>query len=777
MSETVVKLPEPQERQKLVLICPCDEILFGGAAGAGKSYALLLDNLHHAISAETQGKTSSGVLFRRTFRELDELVREGREMYGDLGWKFLKDKMTWESPHGSILKLSFLASMEDAYGHRGFEYDWCVGKGTPIVMADGTSKPIESIQVGDLVETLWGPSRVTRCPPSRIKKAWRVSVNGKRHVIGEDHQLLTAWGWLSPLALQSKLSHASGSKSGSSAEKMKAFGQPLSSQWPDHLLRASLLPQSHREMKHQASGVCLEDVPNTCEVSCDESQAVERLQELSVPLVLHGPSARQSGKRPSVWPRPHDACHAGVLSEAQGSQFGYPTESRSHDAQLHRVPTSDLGRTPSLADAGSNTGSHCEQDGLEKTQSHAGFGQRIAVPHPYTNKPLGTYEDVLLCQAELAPAGEVEVFDLRVGGASHYLLEGGIVSKNCGFDELTLWSTADEYNYLGSRLRSNQGVKTRRLSTSNPDGPGHGWVKRHFQIDRYPQGMTPLIEKIKLADGRVIEKSRIFIPGRLKDNIYLAADGRYEAELRTRPPHIQKMLLDGRWDVIEGAFFHEWNPDFHVIDPFVIPEDWTRWMAMDWGSVHPYCVLWFAMSPSGEIYIYRELYGDGSNIFPGKSNVGTRETARQVAEKILRLEEMSGEVIRERYADSQIWQNMGHQSTIGDDFIQSGVVFQSASKLNKAHSVNLLRQAMQVTNGMCQLKIFRSCIHLIQQIPAAQVNESDANVYDPRGETHALDAVLYGLRKNTNPELLNERDVVAKINSRRAVAYGARGVQ
>lgn len=471
MSETVVKLPEPQERQKLVLICPCDEILFGGAAGAGKSWTLLRDFLDHAISSETENKTSSGVIFRRTFRELEELVREGREMYGDLGWKFSKDRMTWESPHGSLLKLSFLASMEDAYGHRGFEYDF--------------------------------------------------------------------QGW----------------------------------------------------------------------------------------------------------------------------------------------------------------------------------------------------------------------------------------------DELTLWPTADEWNYLGSRLRSSQGVKTRRLATSNPDGPGHGWVKRHFQIDRYPQGMTPLIEKIKLADGRVIEKSRIFIPGRLKDNIYLAADGRYEAELRTRPPHIQKMLLDGRWDVIEGAFFHEWNPDFHVIDPFVIPEDWTRWMAMDWGSVHPYCVLWFAMSPSGEIYIYRELYGDGSNIFPGKSNVGTRETARQVAEKILRLEEMSGEVIRERYADSQIWQNMGHQSTIGDDFIQSGVVFQSAAKLNKAHSVNLLRQAMQVTNGMCQLKIFRSCIHLIQQIPAAQVNESDANVYDPKGETHALDAVLYGLRKNTNPELLNERDVVAKINSRRAVAYGARGVQ
>ena len=462
---------EPQARQRLVLSCPCDEILYGGAAGAGKSWTLLADFCHHAIAAEAEGKSSKGVLFRQTFRELDELIREGRDMYTPLGWKFWRDRMEWESPHGSFLKLAFLASMEDAHSHHGFEYDWE------------------------------------------------------------------------------------------------------------------------------------------------------------------------------------------------------------------------------------------------------------------------------------------------------------------GFDELTLWGTPDEYNYLGTRLRSKQGVKLRVVTTSNPDGPGHTWVKHHFQIDRYPQGMTPLVEEITLTDGRVIEKSRIFIPGKLKDNIYLAADGRYEAQLRTRPPHIQKMLLDGRWDVVEGAFFREWDPDFHIVAPFILPLEWTRWMSMDWGSVHPYAILWFAMSPSGEIYIYRELYGDGSALFPGRSNVGTRETAKQVANRITQLEDMSNESILERYVDSQVWQQMGHQVTIGDEFRTNGVVLQSAAKLNKAHSINLLRQSLQITNGMCQLKIFRSCVHVLRQIPAATICQSDANVYDPKGETHALDALLYGLRKNNAAESLKRSDLAARLNTRRASAYGKYGVQ
>jgi phage terminase large subunit len=74
-----------------------------------------------------------------------------------------------------------------------------------------------------------------------------------------------------------------------------------------------------------------------------------------------------------------------------------------------------------------------------------------------------------------------------------------------------------------------------------------------------------------------------------------------------------------------------WNDAIHVCEPFGIPKEWIKFRSMDWGSYHPYAVGWFAVDYDGRLYMYRELYGWG-----GKANVGTKETARQVAKKLLR---------------------------------------------------------------------------------------------------------------------------------------------
>jgi hypothetical protein len=357
-----------------------------------------------------------------------------------------------------------------------------------------------------------------------------------------------------------------------------------------------------------------------------------------------------------------------------------------------------------------------------------------------------------------------------------------------GFDEITLMGSPDNYEFMGSRLRSSKGLPLRQVCTTNPGGPGHIWVMRHWQIDKYPHGMQPIHlyfrkgvgsvdpedgwDSLKTLPEGIVRKTRIFIPGRLKDNKYLYDDGKYEAQLRTRPKHIQQMLLDGRWDVVEGAFFSEWDPEVHVIRPFSIPKEWRRWMAGDWGTTSPYAFLWFAESPNGDIHIYREIYGQGAG-----HNEGSRETAQEVAKKIRNIEDMAEEYLRERYIDTAVFSNWGDQYTVGDQFSRSGVTFSPVKKWKKEHSVNLLRQALKVVNGMARLKIHSSCVNLIRTLPGAQVDKNKPELYDQRGEVHAVDALLYGLRRDVlDPfEEDNRLGRAAILNRRRAESYGAFG--
>lgn len=57
--------------QALLLSCPADDILFGGARGGGKTDALLGDA---GVYSQAYAPYFRGLLIRRTYDELDEVV-------------------------------------------------------------------------------------------------------------------------------------------------------------------------------------------------------------------------------------------------------------------------------------------------------------------------------------------------------------------------------------------------------------------------------------------------------------------------------------------------------------------------------------------------------------------------------------------------------------------------------------------------------------------------------------------------------------------------------
>ena len=97
------------------------EVLYGGSAGGGKSFAMLADPLRY------MGHSSfSGLLLRHTTEELRELIFKSQELYPQVwkGIKWYERKMQWVAPSGARLWMSYLDRDEDVMRYQGLAFSW-----------------------------------------------------------------------------------------------------------------------------------------------------------------------------------------------------------------------------------------------------------------------------------------------------------------------------------------------------------------------------------------------------------------------------------------------------------------------------------------------------------------------------------------------------------------------------------------------------------------------------------------------------------------------------
>ncbi len=101
----------------------CDELLFGGSRGGGKSEFMLMDFMQDV--KEWKGKWH-GILFRRSYPQLDDIVQRAQEVYrivfGQDGWR--QGDYTYRFPGGSTLKFRHLDNDADAANYLGHSYGW-----------------------------------------------------------------------------------------------------------------------------------------------------------------------------------------------------------------------------------------------------------------------------------------------------------------------------------------------------------------------------------------------------------------------------------------------------------------------------------------------------------------------------------------------------------------------------------------------------------------------------------------------------------------------------
>jgi hypothetical protein len=99
----------------------CPEIFYGGAAGGGKSDFLLGDFLQDVPVYGTHWK---GVLFRRTYNELEDLIRRSREIYPQTGAVWHEQAKSWTWPNGALLRMRYIERDADATRYQGHAYTW-----------------------------------------------------------------------------------------------------------------------------------------------------------------------------------------------------------------------------------------------------------------------------------------------------------------------------------------------------------------------------------------------------------------------------------------------------------------------------------------------------------------------------------------------------------------------------------------------------------------------------------------------------------------------------
>lgn len=108
------------KKQKLFIDATESEVLFGGAAGGGKSYGQMVDALLFAL----KHKGSKQLILRRTFSELDKsLIRTSLALFPKELYAFNASSHTGKFNNGSIIDFGYCATENDVYQYQSAEYD------------------------------------------------------------------------------------------------------------------------------------------------------------------------------------------------------------------------------------------------------------------------------------------------------------------------------------------------------------------------------------------------------------------------------------------------------------------------------------------------------------------------------------------------------------------------------------------------------------------------------------------------------------------------------
>jgi len=231
----------------------------------------------------------------------------------------------------------------------------------------------------------------------------------------------------------------------------------------------------------------------------------------------------------------------------------------------------------------------------------------------------------------------------------------------------------DDFWFLTGRLRRLEGSRQLRLEC-NYDG--HNWIYRLFNEQKI---------------GRLITTNTFDNASNLPPD--------YIPNLEKLPKRLRERHLYGSDADMEGVVWDEFSHEKNVVDPFEVPKEWPKIIALDHGVTNPTAVVWGAIDFDGDIFIYDEHYEAGKVISYHSEQIKKRDNSN----------------VREWFIDpscnAKINSKNGQLYSVIDEYRDNGLNFYPGDNALLA-GINRVNEYFK--SG--KLKIFKSCLNTIREV-------------------------------------------------------------
>lgn len=729
------------------------EILYGGSAGGGKSYALLADPMRYFGN-----KNCNALLLRRTNDELRELKWQSKKLYPQVfkDARFSEKDSEWRFPSGARLWMSYLDRDDDVLRYQGQAFTWV---GFDELTQYPSPLPWDYLR-----------SRLRSTDPElKDSLSMRACV--------DDGEVLTETGW----------KHISDVQEGEFVYSLETDGNLILK--PVHTTVKYLVNEELVRVKKKNLYLSMTQdhrvVYRTNEKGLYKIDRWNKVQTKSVGIARTSSNYNLG----NGWNGPVDPEFLGLYI-AEGS-FG---KSKKYDYKVI-ITQNKIENHPFVKMVLDNTGlNYCySKNGDFQITSKKlweyvkQFGKSYDKHFPRDFLNNATYDQLDkafkayaigdghwqsdssctlvttskqlkddLCEIGIKLGYKVQIKYLKSNNPNHrdrYNIYFCSKGKDTKIDKNPLDRndvSLEKYNgyvyCIGVQDTENFVLRQNGFvwisgNTTNPGGPGHGWVKKMF-IDPAPPNTAFWARNLDTGETLIDPDTglplfqRKFIPAKLVDNPYLWKDGIYKRNLLSLSDGKKAQLLDGDWTIADGAAFPEFRVSKHVIKPFEIPENWTRFRAADYGYSSFSCVLWFAIDPhTDQLVVYRELYI-------------SKATGEKLADLVLDLER--GERIQYGVLDSSVWHKRGEGPSIAEVMIGRGCRWKPSDRSagSRVAGKNRLHELLKINDETEKPDIifFDTCRQVISDLQVIPTHPDGEDDIDPRYKNdHSYDALRYGI--------------------------------